>query len=284
MKNEEHKNVFERILIFTDLDGTMLDHEDYSYSNALPALNMIQKNNIPLIFCTSKTRIEVETIQKEIGISAPFIVENGSAIYFPKNYGLLTNTGTEDFGNYQRIVLGVRYQEIRSFIEKTCMFMIKGFGDMTVSEISEVTGLPIERTVMAKMREFTEPFIVSDKKFVPELREIAILRDITITKGGRFYHFIGNNCSKGIAVSRLRNLYSRHTRQDMLTIGLGDSQNDFSMLSSVDIPVLIPHPDGSYADIDLPNLVRAPYPGSRGWNDTVLSIINNLSDYGDNTS
>ena len=74
------------LIIFTDLDGTLLNHDDYSYKNAIPSLEKIKKKNIPLIIVTSKTKKEVEQLQKEIGIKEPFIVENGAAIFFPKNY------------------------------------------------------------------------------------------------------------------------------------------------------------------------------------------------------
>ena len=47
------------LIIFTDLDGTLLDFR-YSYKEAVPALNLIRKKNIPLIICSSKTRAEIE--------------------------------------------------------------------------------------------------------------------------------------------------------------------------------------------------------------------------------
>lgn len=65
----------------------------------------------------------------------------------------------------------------------------------------------------------------------------------------------------------------------MITVGLGDSANDRSMLEAVDIPILIPHPDGSFEDIELLNLRRAPHPGSRGWNHAVLEALDVLKQW-----
>ena len=45
------------------------------------------------------------------------------------------------------------------------------------------------------------------------------------------------------------------------------------MLQSVDIPVLIPKHDGSYAAISLPNLIKAPYPGPKGWNAVLQELF-----------
>jgi hypothetical protein len=48
------------------------------------------------------------------------------------------------------------------------------------------------------------------------------------------------------------------------------------MLESVDIPILIPHPDGSYEKLDLPNIRRARHPGSRGWSAAILDVLKTI--------
>jgi len=269
----------QRTLIFTDLDGSLLNHNDYSFSDAKCALKFIRSKSIPLIFCSSKTRMEIEILQKAAGIRDPFIVENGSAIYIPKDYEINCSKDAQVIGEYRLIMLGLNYMAIRSFVSSISKdYQVKGFGDMSAAEISELSGLSLEQAGMAKMREFTEPFIIGNRKMIPALRASANLRGIAITEGGRFYHFIGSGSNKGLALGRLRSIYSRTRLREMLTIGIGASPNDFPILSCVDIPVLIPHPDGSYADIDLPGMIRARYPGSMGWNDAVTSIIERLSE------
>jgi hypothetical protein len=59
---------------------------------ARPALDSIQTLDTPVL-CTSKTRPEVELIQKEIGLSCPFIVENGGGIFFPQEYEICLSAG-----------------------------------------------------------------------------------------------------------------------------------------------------------------------------------------------
>ena len=77
-------------IIFTDLDGTLLDHDTYSWKPAESALKLARKMNIPVIFCTSKTRAEVEIYRKSIGNKHPFIAESGEAIFIPVSYTHLT--------------------------------------------------------------------------------------------------------------------------------------------------------------------------------------------------
>ena len=53
-----------KYIVFTDLDGTLIDHNTYSYESAIISLNLLKEHNIPLIFCTSKTRTEIEIYEK----------------------------------------------------------------------------------------------------------------------------------------------------------------------------------------------------------------------------
>jgi len=71
-------------LIFTDLDGTLLDHDTYGWEEALPALDLCRRLGVPVILVSSKTRAEMDVLQNRLGLSAPFISENGGGIFFPK--------------------------------------------------------------------------------------------------------------------------------------------------------------------------------------------------------
>jgi mannosyl-3-phosphoglycerate phosphatase len=263
-----------KLIIFTDLDGSLLDHKTYSYRAAMPALEFIRKRELPLIFVTSKTRSETERLQLEMGISEPFIVENGAAVYFPSDYrGFNIDNGARRF-SYVFIRLGVEYAEIRKYIEPVKeRFRIRGFGDMSEDEISSLAGLTLEQAGMAKSREFTEPFIIDDISVMPELELMTKEHEFKITRGGRFFHLMGKNQDKGKAVRITAEIFSENIKNKIISIGIGDSANDISMLRSVDIPVLIPHQDGSYENLDLENLIRAVRPGSEGWNRTMMDIL-----------
>jgi mannosyl-3-phosphoglycerate phosphatase len=263
-----------RIIIFTDLDGTLLDHSDYSYKRALPALKKIRANGIPLIMCTSKTRKEVEVLKREMGIESPFIVENGGGIFFPMGYGFRIEECIA-VHNHKCIPLGVPYGMVRAFARSACEdYSLKGFGDMTVEEIVRHTGLPREKALLAKYREFTEPFVMDCEDQIPDLERDAFRAGINITRGGRFFHFTGLGSDKGRAVRITKNIYERNWRSKVTTIGIGDGRNDIPMLQQVDIPILIPKREGCFEDFSTPNLIRAPFPGSRGWNEVMYSLLN----------
>ena len=68
------------LLVFTDLDGTLLDHHSYSFSAALPALQRLRRARIPVIPVTSKTLAELAPLMRELDNAHPCIAENGGLI------------------------------------------------------------------------------------------------------------------------------------------------------------------------------------------------------------
>ncbi|MBU4371118.1 MAG: HAD-IIB family hydrolase [Proteobacteria bacterium] len=263
------------MIIFSDLDGSLLNHEDYSFAAARPSIARIKRTGIPLIITTSKTRLEVELLQQDMGIREPFIVENGGGIFFPYGYRDFMIENGEWDGDYTLIRIGTTYSTIRNFLKKVgARFEIRGFGDLTIEEISGLTGLSPDRAEMAKAREFTEPFLLKRPDGIGCLSALAAETELKVTRGGRFHHLIGREQDKGVAVRMVIDIFKINSGEELTTIGIGDSENDLPMLEQVDIPVLIPRPGKGCLDIRMPGLVRAMEPGCRGWNEVVERLLN----------
>lgn len=265
-----------KMLIFTDLDGSLLNHGDYSFAEAGPALARIRQAGIPLIMTTSKTRSEVESLQAEMGLREPFIVENGGGVFFPAGYRGFDISGGRPRSGYTLVRLGTPYDRVRrSFgrIRSRLQVGIRGFGDMSAEEIRSATGLSPERVEMARAREFTEPFLLSSDADLASVKAMAAALGLKVTGGGRFHHLIGARQDKGAAVRRVRNVFHRNTGESWLTVGVGDSENDLPMLKEVSIPVLIPSPVRKDLAIRRTGLLRADEPGCRGWNRMIEKIL-----------
>lgn len=264
-----------KTLIFTDLDGTFLNHDDYSFEDAKESLSEIKKKNIPLIFTTSKTKAEVIKLQKKVGIKEPFIVENGAALFIPKDYQGLDLEHLETFEDYKVLVFGKKYKQILGFYNKYKEeFSIKGFSDMDIKEVCELTSLDKKSAKLSIKRDFTEPFILKDLSKLNNLKNLATTYNIKITKGGRFFHLIGEKQDKGIAVKSTVELFKSLFNEDISSIALGDGQNDIVMLENVKIPINIKNHKGEYIDCDIADIQKSSYKGSKGFNEMVLKNIN----------
>jgi mannosyl-3-phosphoglycerate phosphatase len=267
------------LMVFTDLDGTLLDHETYSFEPALPALKILKEKNIPLIACTSKTRAEIEKIRLLLQNNDPFISENGGAIFIPKDYFSHKFPVDREESDYFIIELGTPYKELReafNHMRARSPDKLRGFADLTAKEIAHLCGLSMEEAHLAKKREYDEPFVLEDKTMEEGIKKIARRSNLRVTRGGRFLHLIGGN-DKGKAVLKLTDIY-REKIKHIQTVALGDSLNDLPMLKAVDYPILVQKPGGSYdPSVKLDNIILALGPGPAGWCDSVLKILNKLS-------
>lgn len=279
MKTSQMQKSKNRFIIFSDLDGTLLDHHTYSFQAASKALKVLKILDIPLILTSSKTLLEIREVQTELEINYPFIIENGSGICFPseshsdlQNYEKIDETYVDVLGeNYPKIIDDLR--TLRNRYE----FDFKGFHEMSVEEVMSITGLDYERASKAKKRLCSEPIRWEDssEKYQRFKNELQFL-GYRIFVGGRFLHIMGNS-DKGKAVVKLLKYYQgKFETTKIKSIGVGDSPNDIDLLSVVDIPILVKRPDGTYIDVQIDKkVIHAPGIGPIGWGKAVKMVIAN---------
>lgn len=264
-----------RLIVFTDLDGTLLDACTYRFDDAREGLDLLQRRGVPLVLCSSKTREEIQLWRQRLGNRDPFTFENGGGICVPQDAFPFPVEGDVDDGLIV-IPLGTPYPELRSALRELREELgvpVTGFGDLTAAGVAELTGLPLAEADLARRREFDEPFVFDnpeDPRTTEFLRAIDA-RGLRWTRG-RFFHVLGDN-DKGRAARVLTGLY-RRVWPTLRTVGIGDALNDLPLLQAADLPVLVQHADGSYAELGpLPGLRRAAGAGPAGWNRAVLEIF-----------
>jgi mannosyl-3-phosphoglycerate phosphatase len=265
------------VVIFTDLDGTLLDHCSYEWKEAKPALNLCKQLQVPLILVSSKTRGEINVLRQELGLTSPFISENGGGIFFPEEGSHPVPPDAVFEAGLWKWSLGWPYdllvKSLRE-IREELGWEIRGFSDMTREEISHLAGLDLESTRLASLREYDEPFLLAEEgeRDPDALYDAAKQRGLSVTSGGRFYHLHGKT-DKGESVEKLAAWYGEH-RSHVMTIALGDSPNDFSMLKKVNHPVLI-RSSRQFPGVQekIPGLQITKEKGPKGWNAAVLDLL-----------
>jgi len=262
-----------KTLIFSDMDGTLLDHKTYDFSPASSLILTLQTQHIPLILTTSKTKAEVLWWQEKLGIRAPFIPENGSAIYIPVGYDALSLPTYPANEGWHCIALGKPYPFITAYLSTVAdKYGIQGFKSMDIAAVARHTGLDEVQARLAKEREFSEPFLMEEPDLVAILREEARLYGLTIVEGGRFFHCLGHGADKGAALQLLTSLYRRHGHE-VHTIALGDSPNDLSMLRVAHTPILLPNPSRAPFSCHPCTPLHAPHSGPLGWASALKEVL-----------
>ncbi|QUJ76746.1 HAD-IIB family hydrolase [Sulfitobacter albidus] len=250
------------LLVFSDLDGTLLDHETYDWSPARPALARLAALGAPVILTSSKTAAEITVLQEAMDLHAhPAIVENGAGVI-----GL----GGETAGD--------EYKRLRALLDDLPTDLrapYTGFGDMTDAEVAAQTGLPREDAGRARDRRFSEPGLwhgsdAGRTAFISALGD----KGVHAREGGR-YLTLSFGRTKGDAMAQVRARYP-----GVKTLALGDAPNDTEMLEAADYGVIIANPHRA----PLPPLkgeaagriLRSAAPGPKGWTDSVCGLLDRL--------
>jgi len=249
-----------RWVVFTDLDGTLLDSATYSFGPARPALRSLREAGIPLVPCTSKTRAEMEPLRRALGVEGPAIIENGGGILEADGTLLaLGPNGDRIFQAYDRL-------------KKRVGGVLRAFHEMSEAELSAETGLSRVEAEGARRREFDIPFaILGDAtKIEPVLAREAAKLGLRITRGGRYFHLHGP-ADKGKALHRVMRRF-----RGRRAAAIGDSANDLSMLKAAHRAYAVMTRSGKHD----PDLVRGisklrlvERPGPEGWRIAVERLL-----------
>jgi len=268
-------------IVFSDLDGTLLDHETYLFDAARPALNALKARDIPLILASSKTRAEMKCLAPQLG-AAGLIFENGGDVIWPEGLGAAVDGSVQspDYASI-RAMLDSLPGELRK--------MVQGFGDMSNEEVASVTGLPPDAARLARQREHSEPFVFSGS--AAQLLEIEAAADSLgwqLVRGGRFNTITGRN-TKATRLEQIARAYAAMQSDGMqvYTIALGDAPNDAAMIEAAGRGFIIANPYGTQVPVlegeDSGRITRSTLPGPAGWSESVLQAlqeIDTLSDAG----
>ncbi len=256
------------MLVFTDLDGSLMEHETYSIEPALPALNALLSRGIPVVMNSSKTAAEMRAIQQKLKFTAPFVCENGAALQ------LLSPL---DDGQ-ERILFGQPREEWLPDVHQLrdeYAFEFEGFADWQPRQISELTGLDLDAATLAHTREYSEPILWRGSAKQKALFETRLAdMDLKLLEGGRFHSIQGQH-DKSNAMRWLA--AQQETDQPVITVALGDSPNDSAMLDAANIAVVIKSGKSSRIELQhAQHVIHTSRPGPAGWQDAMSQILAQL--------
>lgn len=248
------------LIVFSDLDGTLLDHQSYSWKPAKPALTLLKEQGAMLVLASSKTASEIKELQNAMGLSGvPAIVENGSGV-------IHSDVSDDASDDYARLCSALAQ------LDPALRRHFRGFGDMSVLELADLTGLSQEVAAKAKDRHFSQPGIWSGDEPTRDAFLAALkTKGITARSGGRFLT-LSFGRTKADAMRELTEQY-----RPKRTIALGDAPNDIEMLQTADIGVIVANPHGPamppLPGEDAGQIIRTTKPGPEGWSAALFELL-----------
>ncbi|WP_197456149.1 HAD-IIB family hydrolase [Stieleria neptunia] len=262
------------LILFTDLDGCLLNKHDYDWSPAAATLQTLRDRQIPVVMNSSKTVPEMTQLGRQLGLADyPFVSENGSVICWGSD-------ADQPVGDVEIIgALRDRILEVLQSLKPQYRF--RSFADLGLEGVVAETQLPEDSARMALARQGTEPLLWDDSddqrcKFEQSLRD----HQLTLTRGGRFWHVAGQT-SKGRAMQTVADRLSQADPSSQpsarpLLAAIGDSPIDQSMLDVADVPIGIPTPAGLGVHVAADRGIVATAQGAAGWAEAVSQLLTRL--------
>jgi mannosyl-3-phosphoglycerate phosphatase len=256
------------LVVFSDVDG-VLTVPQASASIAATALAPLVRAHVPIVLCSSKTRSELEVIQRELGIRDPFVCEGGGAVFIPGDYFEFDVPEGLDIAGYRAIEFGMPYREVVKQLRRAAERLridLVGFDDLTVEEVARDCNIPLLSARLAKLREYEEPFRIVDPDPSVRRRLIKGLHAVNLrcVNRGRYDHAGAMMVDATLGVSVLCRLY-RRAYGPIVTIGLADAFADDTLLRLVDHPIIVQDDPDVRGAVDLV-----------GWAEAIAEIAQDL--------
>jgi len=258
-----------KIWIVTDVDGTLMDHF-YDLTPAKETITWLQKLEIPVILCTSKTKSEVKIIRNELNIKDPYIVENGGAVY-----------GEYSDGKEWELILGKSYSSLEKILDnlsKNINFKLIPLNSLSNDEATKLTGLEGESLNLMRDRHWSMPFLNPPDSFDEDLKKLCEIYDVDIFRGNRMSHLLSKDSNKGIAIKKL---LQKKKNLNVQIIGLGDSPNDLPLLLNSNYKVVISGIKGPNQllvnELKGNKFCISKKPHGYGWKDEVYKYVSKLT-------
>jgi mannosyl-3-phosphoglycerate phosphatase len=239
-----HMQAGSPVVVFCDLDDTVFEpHAFLVDAAANHRWGHLEREYVPLVFCSSRTRAEVELIQRELGISHPFICESGAAVFIPRRYFDCDVARAVDMAGYEVVEFGRPHAEVVALLHRAARRLgieVVGFYDMSVEDLAVECDLTLLQARLAKLREYNEPFRMLDAKPGATTRLFRALRGegLDCTSRGRYYHVGLTRYAPGLRL--LQGLY-RRVYGETITVAFGDHAGAAPLLRRADVSFVVQH-------------------------------------------
>ena len=260
-----------KILIFTDLDGTLLDRDNFKFDKVINYIRELIQKDIYIIPNSSKTFKEINNFNRELDEDLPFIVENGAAIY---KLNLINSSFPE------KICLSRETSEISKIFEKKvsikfrskCRFINK----LSIDKQEKILGLSKQKIKFALNREYTIPLLFDGSKnektsFFKSVSDAGL----SLQEGGRVINLC-DKVSKAQAMKKVIKILKKISKEELITIGVGDNFNDLEMLKNSDIPCLVFNDKFTMEKININNCLVSKKPAPEGWEEVVKLALDKI--------
>ena len=241
-----------KILIFTDLDGSLLNRDNFEFGSIKNFIKELLSHDIFIIPNSSKTAKEITNFNEELEEKLPYIAENGSSIH---DLNLINSNFPE------KITLSREISELLEIFKKNVPNNLK----IKCKFLNDLT-----------KRDYTVPFKFEGNKNQKEkLQKFIKSSGLTMQKGGRIINLC-DKVSKSQAMKNVIKVFKKVSNEKLITIAVGDNFNDLDMLRNSDFPCLVFNDKFTLEKININNCIVSKKPAPEGWQEIVKMALDKI--------
>jgi mannosyl-3-phosphoglycerate phosphatase len=221
----------------------------------------------------------MEVIQRELDLNHPFISETGAGLFVPHGYFRNRLAEGRFTHNYRVLDFGQSYHQVAEALHHVARRVgtdVTAFSHMSIQDVAQTCDLSLSQARLAKLREYDEPFRLSDSDPAVYSRLCSGLRrrGLRCFTHESFHHATGV-ADKTHSLRQVASLYRQNFEGQVLTVGLARASSESCLLHSVDPPVVV---QGTPADAarlasKVPTARFTQCAGPRGWSDAIRQLL-----------
>ncbi len=256
-----------RLLLATDLDGTLIDSSYRVTTEERRLTALLQAAGTVIALVTSKTLDEARIYAEKLRLD-------------PRcpGYLLVAEEGAVVEASHDRLLPGERLlvlaeplsrKEALSLVPSHCRGDVRTINELTTEEVSRITGLPPREAEAARKRRHVLA-LHGPRGCLEETYHAAREAGLYARLGPHFL-MLGRIRGKAWALREAarRSPLLRHVE----TVALGDSEMDREMLEEADTAVVVPRPEGRRLILHRGDYLAAPTPAPEGWEWAARKIL-----------
>ena len=140
----------------------------------------------------------------------------------------------------------------------------------------KILGLSKQKIRLALNREYTVPLLFEGSK----TEKISFFKSVSdaglsLQEGGRVINLC-DKVSKAQAMKKVIKIFKKISKEELITIGVGDNFNDLEMLKNSDIPCLVFNDKFTMEKININNCLVSKKPAPEGWEEVVKLALDKI--------
>jgi mannosyl-3-phosphoglycerate phosphatase len=237
----------------------------------------LEHAGIPMVWCTSRSRVQMDEPIRRLGHRHPFIAENGCGAYIPEGYFNLRAEKSVRLGRFTCIpiaeLLPAAEEALESASEQTDVEVMP-LRSLSPRELAQNLGLPEREAELARQRDFDEPFFfagASDED-VSRFKADAAHRKLSLHKRGMLWSLsVGGNVAQ--AARALAKMYQRIWRFRPGTFAIATQEDAEELFPAADRRILLERQEGPAA---AERTKTYPLAGADTWERMLGEIVGRL--------